>query len=126
MNVNVTLTSIVHSISEITTTLSLVVELMPCIDHPGYTYSTAHKACVCYHHNVDCYDSYNEIKRGYWFGSVSNTATTAPCHHYCKFTDRTETRQEYFELPSTINGQCNRSQSWKSLWGMQFRIYSIF
>ena len=105
MDVNVTLTSIVHSISEITTTL--VVELIPCIDHPGYTYSTVHKACVCYHHNVDCYDSYNEIKRGYWFGSVSSTATTAPCHHYCKFTGHTETRQGYFELPSTIDGQCN-------------------
>ena len=105
INVNVTLTSTVHSIAEITTTL--VVELIPCIDHPGYTYSIAHKACVCYHHNVDCHDSYNEIKRGYWFGSVSNTATTAPCPHYCKFTGRTETRQGYFELPSTIDGQCN-------------------
>ena len=107
VNVNVTLTSAVHSIKQITTTL--VVELIPCIDHPGYTYSTVHKGCVCYHHhsNVDCHDSYNEIKRGYWFGSVSNTATTAPCQHYCKFTGRTETRQGYFELPSTIDGQCN-------------------
>ena len=105
MSISVTLTSIVYSIKEINTTL--VVELMPCIDHPGYTYSTAHKACVCYHHNVDCHDSYNEIKRGYWFGSVSNNATTAPCHHYCKFTGRRETRQGYFELPSTTDGQCN-------------------
>ena len=107
MNVNVTLTSIVHSISEITTTLVVDHELIPCIDHLGYTYSTAHKACVCYHHNVDCHDSYNEIKRGYWFDSVGNTATTAPCHYYCKFTGHTETRQEYFELPSTVDGQCN-------------------
>ena len=108
VNISVTLTSTVRSVKLIITTL--VVELLPCIDHPGYTYSTAHKACVCYHHNVDCHDSYNEIKRGYWFGSVSNTATTAttaPCHHYCKFTGRTETRQGYFELPSTIDGQCN-------------------
>ena len=105
ININVTLTSTIHSIKQITTTL--IVELIPCIDHPGYTYSTAHKACACYHHNVDCHDSYNEIKRGYWFGSVSNTATTAPCHHYCKFTGRTETRQGYFELPNTIDGQCN-------------------
>ena len=104
INANVALTSIVRSINEIYTTL--VVKLIPCIDHPGYTYSTAHKACACYHHNVDCHDSYNEIKRGYWFGSVSNTATTTPCHHYCKFTGRTETRQGYFELPSTIDGQC--------------------
>ena len=105
VNVNLTLTSTVHSIKEITAIL--VIELIPCIDHPGYTYSTAHKACECYHHNVDCHDSYNEIKRGYWFGSVSNTTTTVPCHHYCKFTGRTETRQGYFELPSTIDGQCN-------------------
>ena len=105
VNVNLTLTSTVHSIKEITAIL--VVELIPCIDHPGYTYSTAHKACECYHHNVDCHDSYNEIKRGYWFGNVSNTTTTVPCHHYCKFTGRTETRQGYFELPSTIDGQCN-------------------
>ena len=105
VNVNVTLTSAVHSINQITTTL--VVELIPCIDHPGYTYSTVHEGCVCYHHNVDCHDSYNEIKRGYWFGSVSNTATTAPCHHYCKFTGRTETRRGYFELPNTVDGQCN-------------------
>ena len=105
VNINVTITSAVHSIKQITTTL--IVELIPCIDHPGYTYNTAHKACACYHHNVDCHDSYNEIKRGYWFGSVSSTATTAPCHHYCKFTGRTETRQGYFELPSTIDAQCN-------------------
>ena len=105
VNVNLTLASTVHSFTEIYTTL--LVELMPCIDHPGYTYSMAHKACVCYHHNVDCHDSYNEIKKGYWFGSVSNTATTAPCHHYCKFTGRTETRQGYVELPNTIDGQCN-------------------
>ena len=105
MNISVTLTSIVYLIQKITTTL--VVELIPCIYHPGYTYSTEHKACECYHHNVDCHDSYNEIKIGYWFGIVSNTATTAPCHHYCKFTGRTETRQGYFILPSTIDDQCN-------------------
>ena len=105
MNISVKLTSIVYLIQEINTTL--IVELIPCIDHPGYTYSTAHNHCVCYHHNVDCQGSYNEIKRGYWFGHVSNTATTAPCHHYCKFIGRTETRQGYFELPSTIDSQCN-------------------
>ena len=105
INVTVMLTSAVRSIKEINATL--VVELMPCIDHPGYTYSTARKACVCYHDNVDCYDNYNEIKKGYWFGSVNNIATTAPCPHYCEFIGRSETRQGYFELPSTIDGQCN-------------------
>ena len=105
INVTVMLTSAVHSIKEINTTL--IVELMPCIDHPGYTYNTAHKACMCYHDNVDCHENYNEIKKGYWFGSVSNTATTAPCPHYCNFIGRTETRQGYFELPNTIDGQCS-------------------
>ena len=105
INVTIRLTSVMRSIKQIITTL--VVELLPCIDHPGYTYSIVHEGCACYHHNVDCHDSYNEIKRGYWFGSVSNTATTAPCHHYCKFTGYTETRQGYFELPNTIDGQCN-------------------
>ena len=105
MNVTVRLSSSVHSIKEVNTTL--VVELMPCINHPGYTYSTKHKTCECYHDNVGCHDSYSEIKRGYWFGSISNIATTAPCPRYCKFIGRTETRQGYFELPNTIDGQCS-------------------
>ena len=105
VNVTVMLTSTIRAIKEINTTL--VVELIPCIDHPGYTYSTAHKACVCYHHNVDCHDSYNEIKRGYWFGSVMDETSTSICpKHYCKFTSRTETRQGYYKLPSTIDDQC--------------------
>ena len=71
INVTIRLTSVMRSIKQIITTL--VVELLPGIDHPGYTYSIVHEGCACYHHNVDCHDSYNEIKRGYWFGSVSNT-----------------------------------------------------
>ena len=105
LNVTVMLTSALWSISEISAIF--VVELLPCIDHPGYTYSTASKGCICYHHNVDCHDNYTEIKRGYWFGSVMNTTTTGPCPRYCRFIDRTETRQGYFELPNTINAQCN-------------------
>ena len=99
------LTSAVQSIKQICTTL--VVELLPCADHPGYTYSAEVKTCVCYNHNVNCYDGYNEIKKGYWVGSVKNTTTTAPCLHYCMFDHRKETRQGYFELPNTIDAQCN-------------------
>ena len=106
LNVTVMLTSAVHSIKEINTTL--VVELIPCIDHPGYTYSASYKACVCYYYNVDCHDNYNEFKRGYWFGSVIGNATTSLCpNHYCQFLNRKETRQGYFELPNTIDAQCN-------------------
>ena len=105
INVTVKLISALRSIKEISATL--IIELLPCIDHPGYTYSAASKACVCYHHNVECYDNYTEIVRGYWFGSVMNTTTTTFCPHYCTIIGRRETRQGYFELPNTVNAQCN-------------------
>ena len=64
--------------------------------------------CVCYHERVKCYDDGNGIERGYWFGSVANKATTSVCPiDYCKFTDRKQTSEGYFELPDTINPQCN-------------------
>ena len=87
---------------------TLFVELVPCIDHPGYTYSEESQTCVCYHHNVKCDDDGNEIKRGYWFGSIDNETTTSLCpNHYCKAAHRTQTSEGYFELPNTINAQCN-------------------
>ena len=100
------LTSVIRSIKEVNTTL--VVELLPCIDHPGYTYSVTSNACICYDHNINCYDGYNEIKRGYWFGSVMLRTTTSLCpNRYCKFSNRTKTREGYFELPNSVNAQCN-------------------
>ena len=105
LNVTVELMSAAQSIKQINA--ALVVELSPCIDLPGYTYSAKMKTCICYQHNVDCHDNYNEIKKGYWFGSVKNMTTTAPCFHYCMFNGRKETRQGYFKLPNTINAQCN-------------------
>ena len=105
LNATVMLISARQSIKKINTTL--VIELLPCADHPGYTYSAEMKMCTCYNHNVNCYDGYNEIKKGYWVGSVKNTTTTAPCLHYCMFDHRKETRQGYFELPNTIDAQCN-------------------
>ena len=87
---------------------TLIVELVPCIDHPGYTYSEESQTCVCYHHNVRCSDDGNEIKRGYWFGSIVSKATTSLCpNHYCEFTNRKQTSEGYFELHNTINTQCN-------------------
>jgi len=58
---------------------------------------------------MDCVGNKSVIRRGYWFGTIKGTVTTSLCpNHYCKFTGRNETRQGYFELPMTINGQCNR------------------
>ena len=106
INLNVTLTSLLYSLNNINATI--VVELVPCIDHPGYTYSEESQTCVCYHHNVKCNDDGNEIKRGYWFGSIGSEATTSLCpNHYCEYTDRTQAMESYFELPNTVNAQCN-------------------
>ena len=106
ISLNVTLKSVLYSLNNIRTTI--VVKLVRCIDHPGYTYSEDVKMCVCYHDNVKCSDDGNEIKRGYWFGSIASKATTSLCpNHYCEFTGRIQTTESYFELPNTINAQCN-------------------
>ena len=105
-NLTLLITSLSSSFKKINATL--FVELVPCTDHPGYTYSEESQTCVCYHHNVKCNDDGNEIKRGYWFGSIDDKATTSLCpNHYCKFTHRNQATEGYFELPSTINAQCN-------------------
>jgi len=93
--------------------VTLVIEFVPCPDHPGYVYSTTSKGCVCYYHDVvECYDDYNEITRGYWFGSVDGKATTSLCpSQYCKFVHRQKTREGYFKLPDRINYQCEHHRS---------------
>ena len=106
INLTLTLTSVLYSLNDIKATL--VVELVPCVDHPGYTYNEESRTCDCYHDNIKCYDDGNQIKRGYWFGSIASKATTSLCpNHYCKFTDRKQTSEGYFELPNTIDAQCN-------------------
>ena len=105
INLTLTLTSLSYSLNKINATL--VVELIPCVEHPGYTYSEDSQTCVCYHANVKCSNDGNEIKRGYWFGRVTDKATTSLCPHYCKFMDHKQTSEGYFELPNTINAQCN-------------------
>ena len=86
----------------------LIVEIIPCTDHPGYTYNENSQICACYHANVKCGINGNEIKRGHWFGSIGSKATTSLCpNHYCKFTNRKHTSKGYFALPNTINAQYN-------------------
>jgi len=107
-NVNVTLDIVSLATSVLDVTVTLVIELQPCISHPGYVYSNISYTCVCYDHNIiNCYDTYNEIKRGYWFGSVIGIPTTSLCpNHYCNFINRKETRQGYFKLPMNVDDQC--------------------
>ncbi|XP_065889760.1 uncharacterized protein [Dysidea avara] len=117
INMTLSLRSVFYSLLEMSTRhrvgVKLIVELLPCSHHPGNMYNEENGMCVCYHRNlVFCYDTYNEIRRGYWFGSVGGTPTTSLCpNHYCNFVDRKETRQGYFELPRTINGQCDDHRS---------------
>ena len=107
INLTITLTSFSYSIDNINATV--IVEVVPCIDHPGYTYNEDLQVCVCYHTNVKCStDGSNEIKRGYWFGSIGSKATTSLCpNHYCQFTNRNQTSEGYFELPNTVDAQCD-------------------
>ena len=107
INLTLILTSLSYSLNKIINS-TLVVELIPCVEHPGYTYSEDSQTCVCYHANVKCSNDGNEIKRGYWFGRVTGTTTTSLCpNHYCKFKYHKQTSEGYFELPNTINSQCN-------------------
>ena len=102
----VILTSLSYSLNKINA--SLVVELIPCVDHLSYTYSEDLQICVCYHVNVRCNNEGNEIKRGYWFGNISGKATTSLCpNHYCTLKGHEQTTEGYFELPNTIDAQCN-------------------
>ena len=106
LNLTLLLTSLSSSFDKINATL--VVELVPCINHPGYTYSEVSQTCICYDYNVKCNDDGNEIKRGHWFGSINGKATTSLCpNRYCKIAHRKQTSEGYFELPNTINAQCN-------------------
>jgi len=92
----------------------VVVELVPCPVYPGYYYSDTVKRCVCYHHDiVECYENYNEIKRGYWFGTVNEKATTSLCpNQYCQFDhNRKKTRDGYYMLPNKVNDQCEDHRS---------------
>ena len=104
-NVNITI-DVVSSIKNIITTL--VIGLQPCTSHPGLVYCSISHSCACYNHSIiNCHDTYNEVKRGYWFGTVAGIPTTSLCpNHYCNFVTHKETRQGYFELPNNIDGQC--------------------
>ena len=110
VNITFELTSILASFNK-QITLQLIIELSPC--YSGYFHNVHSKACVCYHHQdiVECYDDYNEIKRGYWFGAVTGPSkpTVSLCpSRYCYFgKHRKETRQGYCLLPSASDDQCH-------------------
>jgi len=113
INLTLTLSSISYSIEKVSTTL--VVELIPCHDHPGYMYSDNFNKCVCYNHTVKCENDFVEIERGYWFESIANKATTSICpNRYCKLKGREQSSEGYFKLHDTIDAQCNHHRTGRS------------
>jgi len=93
--------------------VKLIVELVPCFSHIGYTHSKGINECVCYPHGVvKCNDHYNEIKDGYWIGVISSQPTTSLCPtNYCSFIHRNKMTLSYSELPDTIDAQCNHNRT---------------
>ena len=104
-NISVDLTTSLYKFKQTKTTL--IIELLPCSEHPGNMYSDKENKCICYRHNVVCSGNNNAIKRGYWFGNINGTPTTSLCpNHYCNFIDRKEVGQGYFKLLKRVNKQC--------------------
>ena len=114
INITLGLTSILPSFNQ-QISLQLIIELQQCFS--GYYYNVHFNQCVCYNHKdiVQCYDDYNEIKRGYWFGTVTDPSisTVSLCpSRYCDFgNSRKETRQGYCIIPRRLDDQCNRHRT---------------
>ena len=87
----------------------VIVELVPCFSHIGYTYSKAKDGCTCYHPSiVKCNEHYNEIEDGYWIGVISSQPTISLCPpHYCSFIHRIKSTLGYSHLPDEADAQCN-------------------
>ena len=110
VNITLLLTSILSSFNK-QIIQQLIIELSPC--YSGYFYNVHSNNCVCYNRKdiVECYDDYNEIRRGYWFGTVTDPSkpTVSLCpSRYCYFgKHRNETRQGYYILRSASDDQCH-------------------
>ena len=110
LNITLELTSLLQSFNQ-KFSQQLIIELQQCFS--GYYYNVNFNQCVCYNHKdiVQCYDNYNEIKRGYWFGTVTDASkpTVSLCpSQYCDFgKHRKETRQGYCIIPPRLDDQCS-------------------
>jgi len=101
------------AITRLLVTTILIVELLPCEHHPGNMYNVTTMGCVCFQSDIiNCYKDHNEIKRGYWFGSVSGRPTTSLCpNHYCNFPTISKETDGFYMLPDTIDAQCEHHKS---------------
>ena len=91
--------------------VTLIVEVSEC--HPGFWHSSKSQKCECYNANniVFCSGSSSTIRRGYWFGSVTEKPTVTFCPiNYCNFTC-CETSNGYYHLSPVRNNQCRSHRS---------------
>ena len=90
---------------------NLIVELSQC--HPGFWYSSESQKCECYdtENIISCSGNNSTIKRGYWFGRVSEKSTVTSCpNDYCNFTCCEITNGIYHLSPVRAN-QCRPHRS---------------
>ena len=91
--------------------VNLTIELASC--YPGFWQYPSSQKCECYKTSdiVLCLGSSSTIKRGYWFGSVTEkpTVTLRPIN-YCNFTC-CETSNGYYYLSPIRDNQCRSHRS---------------
>ena len=86
--------------------VNLTVELTPC--SPGFWQDRTSEKCECYNNKdiVFCSGGNSTIKRGYWFGKVSEKPTVTVCPvNYCDFTC-CEASNGYYHLSPARENQC--------------------
>ena len=91
--------------------VNLIIGLSPC--HPGFLYDKKSQKCECYNASdiVFCSGSSSTIKRGYWFGNVTDKPTVTFCPiNYCNFTC-CETSDGYYHLSPVRDNQCRSYRS---------------
>ena len=91
----------------------LIIELSPC--HPGFYYDDDNttQRCICYYDDdiITCSNSTSLIRRGYWFGIVSDKSTVTVCpNNYCNFTC-CEATNGFYELSPVRMNQCSSHRS---------------
>ena len=91
--------------------LKLSIQLSSC--HLGFQHNDESKKCECYNEGniVTCSGSTSAIKRGYWFGTVTEKLTVAICPiNYCDFSC-CETNNGYHQLLPARENQCASHRS---------------
>ena len=91
--------------------VTLIIELSKC--HLGFWQSSESQKCECYNANdiVYCSGSSSVIKRGYWFGTITEKPTVTFCPiNYCNFTC-CKTSDGYYHLSPVRDDQCRSHRS---------------